>query len=289
MTLFSLSVSAFADCGPKYSVTVKITGIENAKEYYGETYYATLLSKNVTTGPASAFIESRHFADEVAERYNDEIWGAFQSYRDADGYYYLQEQWELTGDDVFCWGYYPPDEFKLLLYFPETGGYMVSEPQERYAFNAYFTANIRDGKMSVSTGKGTVDFFAELAALLIRAAVTVGLEILVALAFGYRGKRPLRLILIVNIATQLLLNIALNIANFKGGILTAAIFYVLLEAAVFVTEAVIYAVLLPAGTEKKTKKGRAVLYAFTANLCSFIIGGILTAFLFSISDIFMYV
>lgn len=293
LTIFaSISVVAYADCGPKYSVTVTVTGAYDGLEYYGEpggTYYATLLSKGIATGPAFAYIEDDHSAEETAERYKDEIWGAFQSYRDGDGYYYLQNNWELTGNDTFCWGYYPPNEFKILLYFPETGRYLVSEPLERCAFNAYFTADIRDGALEVSAGKGAADFFAELAALLLRIAITIGLELLVALGFGYRGKKEIKIILETNIVTQMILNTVLNIANFKGGILTAAFFYILLELAIFIAEAIVYMKVLPEVTEKRTGKVRAWLYSLAANFTSFVLGGMLTIFLFSVSDAFMYV
>ena len=46
--LCAFSLSAFADTGPKPSVNIEIAGIE------GE-YYATLLSKEKSTGPASAW------------------------------------------------------------------------------------------------------------------------------------------------------------------------------------------------------------------------------------------
>lgn len=293
LTVFAnIAVTAFADCGPKYSVTVTVTGVDNGSEYYGEPggmYYATLLSKEITTGPSFAYIEDKHSAEEVSEKHEDKIWSAFQSYHDADGYYYLQEQWELSGDDTFCWGYYPPNEFKILLYFPETGRYLVSEPLERYAFNAYFTIDIAENTPKVSAGKGAEDFFAELTAFLIRVVITIGLELLVALWFGYRNKKAVKIILITNMITQIMLNTVLNIANFKGGIITAAIFYALAELAVLTAEAIVYAIKLPKATEKRTGKVHAGLYALAANACSFIVGGLLTVFLFNISDWFRYI
>ena len=81
----------------------------------------------------------------------------------------------------------------------------------------------------------------------------------------------------------------LNIANFKGGILTAAIFYILLELAILIAEAIVYMTALPKVTEKRTGAVRAGFYALAANFTSFILGGMLTIFLFSVSDVFMYV
>ncbi len=287
----NITVTAFADCGPKASVTVNVKGFESAKAYYGESdiYYATLLSREITTGPSFAYIEDKRSAEEVSEKHEDKIWSAFQCYRDEDGYYYLQNHWELSGDDTFCWGYCPPDEFKILLYFPETDRYQVSEPLERYAFTSYFTIDIAESTPKVSAGKDAEDFFAELIAFMIRVVITIGLELLVALWFGYRSKKAVKIILITNTVTQIALNIVLNIANFKGGLITAAIFYVLAELAVFTAEAIVYAIKLPKATEKRTGKVRAGLYALAANACSFIVGGVLTVFLFNISDWFRYI
>ena len=82
------------------------------------------------------------------ERYSyleldEEIWRAFVEYQDTDGYYFLQRAWKLDGtNNELAWTYYPPDPFKILLYFPEQQVFVVSEICERYAFHSYFSVNM---------------------------------------------------------------------------------------------------------------------------------------------------
>ncbi len=132
----------------------------------------------------------------------------------------------------------------------------------------------------------TVEGYAsEIVGFFVKVIIAVGLELAVAVAFGYRRKKEVKLILIVNIATQLFLNIAVNIADFRAGALFGIITYIGLEFLIFIFEAAIYAVNLP-GYSGSTHRGKAVLYAFCANLTSFIAGGLLAAVLGGISDFF---
>lgn len=62
----------------------------------GETYYGTLLSESMSTGPASAWDGT-----EADARYPDgeyEIWKAFTQYEDTDGFYFLQVWMGLFGN-----------------------------------------------------------------------------------------------------------------------------------------------------------------------------------------------
>ena len=115
----------------------------------------------------------------------------------------------------------------------------------------------------------------EVVGLLIRIVLTVLIEIGIAFLFGYRGKRELKLILITNVITQVLLN-ALIAAGDRGlGAFGAMLALIAGEIAVFIAEAAVYSAKLPRITEPSTRSGRAVGYAFTANLASLFGGGIL--------------
>ena len=77
---------------------------------------------------------------------------------------------------------------------------------------------------------------------------------------------------VVNILTQVTLNVALNIINYNSGALTFTFSYVLFEILVFAIEAIGYTALLKKYSSKEQKKGRAVGYAFIANAASFAFG-----------------
>ena len=106
----------------------------------------------------------------------------------------------------------------------------------------------------------------------LRIALTVVIETAVALLFGYIAKKQLLLIVGVNAVTQLILNIMLNTVCLNSGYSEYIVTYILLELAVFVTEAVIYSAFLNKLSDKPKKRGIAVIYALVANACSFAAG-----------------
>ncbi|MBP3702069.1 MAG: hypothetical protein J6I64_09275 [Lachnospiraceae bacterium] len=293
MLLFSMLPStALADIGPKPSVEIQFTGAEE-----GVTYYATLLSYHESTGPASAWDGNPLSSQEA-----DAIWKAFVDYEDSDGYYFLQEYWNCTGKDRFRWGYYPPTPFKVLCYFPETDTYAVSGIYERYAFDTYYTVDLSAMKEAGSAGgegqqvpvlqaKKNYDYTWELISLAARIVITILLEMGLALLFGYRHKKQLRFLAVVNIITQIILNVLLNVFNYRNGHWSFVFFYVLLELLVILMEAILYALVLPKMSRTITKatieaaepgkkvsvpktiqKRHAILYAAIANVASFAIG-----------------
>lgn len=263
----TLSVSVYADMGPKASVRITFTGAS------GETYYGTLLSKHDSTGPASAWDGGviRESATHGEEGYP--VWQKFVDYEDIDGFYFLQEWWDCTDSDQLNWTYYPPSPFKILLYFPESDTFLVSPIYERYAFDSYFTVDLSDG--TVLTAVRNYDCTWELLSLAARIVLTLLIEFAVALLFGYRQKKLLSALMIVNIVTQIALNVSLNVINYQSGSLAFTFYYILLEIAVFVVEAFLYCALLRRYGETGESGGKVVGYAFCANLLSFLSGLIL--------------
>ena len=78
-----------------------------------------------------------------------------------------------------------------------------------------------------------------ICSLCIRITLTILIEILIALFFGFRSKKQLCIITIVNCITQILLNVILNIINYYSGLYAFRLFYALGEILVFAIEAVI--------------------------------------------------
>ena len=265
ITVFlSIAVTASADIGPKPSVRITFEGVENGTEYYG-----TLLSERKSTGPASAWDGVPGHEDHY--NYSYELWKIFADYTDTDGYYFLQEVWDCTETNQLNWTYYPPSPFKILLYFPETDTYYVSDIYERYAFDSYYTVNLSDLSYDSMTAEKSYNFTWEIISLLARIVATILLEIAIAFIFGYREKKALRFIAVVNIITQIALNVALNIINYNMGSMAFTFFIIIMEIAVFALEAVIFALLLKRFTAK-SDKARSTAYAFAANTASFAIG-----------------
>jgi len=272
--LMAIPKTTYADMGPKPSVVVSFAGLENEK------YYVTLLSEVASTGPHSALGEhpNNQRYHENDEEY--EIWKKFVDYKDTDGFYFLQYFSDCTETSRFVWGYYPPSRFKILLYFPEYDKFLVSEEvYERYAFDSYYMVNARGLELqAVSTGGGITatrnyDYKGEVLSLIVRIIATIIIEVLIAFLFGFRARKQLGIIGFVNIITQSILNILLNVINYKYGSMMFVFNYVWMELLVLIIEAKAYSVFLPRYSSKETLKKRFVLlYALLANVASFILG-----------------
>lgn len=260
---------AYGDVGPKPSVVVKFEGFE------GETYYVTLLSEVSSTGPHSTVDNYQRFNEEDKDY---EIWKKFASYKDEDGYYFLQYFNDCTETSQFMWGYYPPQLFKILVYFPEIDSFAVSEIYDRYAFDSYYKVNARNLELipnstfEISAQKN-YNYTWEVLSLAARIIITIAIEILVAMIFGYRKKNQLNIILITNILTQTILNVILNVVNYFLGSMVFVASYILAEIIVIIIEASVYTSLLAKyGEGRLSKKVYAVLYAVIANIVSFVAG-----------------
>ena len=108
-------------------------------------------------------------------------------------------------------------------------------------------------------------------------ALTVAVELLIGLLFWPWEKDVFRLLIWVNIFTQLLLNLALNVyANFHGtGLFSLASFYFLLEIAVMVIETWAYNKRMPDAVGGEIPMGKALGYSMVANIASFALGLVL--------------
>ncbi len=250
-----LTIPARADFGPKPSVTVTFR-----QEDWQEPYFVTLLSEQTASGPWST--KSSGWSTEDQEDLTEE----FRSYQDSDGYHFLNYYEDCTDTGVFHWGYYPPERFKVLVYCPASQHYYVSGAQEQYAFQSMFEGTLNNGVLTVER---IYSPWMQAAGFLFRLVMTVVLELLVGLLFGYRRPKQLLVILAANVATQLVLNLMLQ--DYPG-----AFFYFLLfgwlEVLIFLAEAVIYTIFLPRFEEQRSFKGKPALYALLANLLSFLTG-----------------
>lgn len=304
------TMKASADTGPKPSVHVTF---ENMGD---ELCYGTLLSKTPSTGPAEAWDgteDGKYFFNGADET----VWRAFVEFKDEDGFYFLQWFWRADEKKTLNWRYYPPQTFKILLYYPDratesgaadnsaggatrdsettaaSGAFCVSDVLERYAFHSYYFVDMRNvqsetigtiAKISATQG---YDYSAEILGFFVRFIITLGVETLLALAFGLRTKRAFLTVLAANGATQVALNILLNVQMHFNNVYGVLPLYFFAELFVFVAEAALYCFIFGkrknggvSGSADENggkaaiaySKKRLILYAFTANLISFCIG-----------------
>lgn len=269
-----MPMPAYADAGPKPSVVVDFEGLE------GVSFYVTLLSERDSTGPHSVLGKYQNNQKYFEGDEDYEIWQKFLSYQDEDGFYFLQYFQNCTDTLKFTWGYYPPAKFKILIYFPEQDSFIISnEVYERYAFDSYYKVDAKNLNIQSGTVTGSIsaqknyDYTWELISLFARIILTILIEVLIALIFGFRTRKQIYIIVTINIITQSILNILLNIINYNQGSLMFIFNYAWMELLVFIIEAIAFSVLLYRYSNKKpAKKWLASLYAFVSNAISFILG-----------------
>ena len=260
LMLALLPTAALADMGPKPSVRIGIEGLDPDEPCWG-----TLLSEEASTGPSRAYDGENARVGEAGE----DVWRAFVDYEDPDGYYFLQELWPCSEDGQLWWTYYPPEEFKLLLYFPETGEFVSSGKCSAYAFTSWFDARLSDGELTLSK---SYDYSGAIVNFAVRCALTVALECAAAY-FIFRLRTPGRLkaVAAVNVITQLALNLVVNIIAYLAGSFMIAFRFFLLECLVFAAEGALYDMFFRRAGEPVPAK-RCWALSLVGNLMSYALG-----------------
>lgn len=267
MVLISvMPLTAYADMGPKPSVHVDFI---NAPD---ELFYGTLLSLHDSTGPASAWDGTSEYYHWAYGEDGYETWKKFVEYKDTDGFWFLQEWWECSGQNPLRWTYYPPSEFKILLYFPGSDTFCVSPIYERYAFDSYFTADLADWESGTIAAEQSYDYTEEVENLILRIILTIILELIIAWLFGLRQNRVLAFLASVNLVTQVGLNVALNVINYKSGQMAFTTSFIGLELIVLAVEVVLYTTFLYRISDNPHIRTKSAGYAVVANVASFAAG-----------------
>ena len=277
LPLTAMPVSA--DVGPKPSVVVALEGLE------GRTCLGTLLSQQEGTGPYGRFYEEEAAEDPEEDRALRALLPLERM--DSEGFHLLNFVKDCS-DGEFSWTYYPPHTYKIALWFPEEDALAVSGVYHRYAFDSYYRLDLSGvelmpgGIVELEAARLQRDYpyGASLLALAGRVALTLGAELLLALAFGLRTRQALKWVAVVNLATQLGLNLALELFTYCNGALEGMMaimalpVYLAAEAVVTLVELRIYRRKLLG--ERGASGRRITAYTWTANLCSLLAGVLLS-------------
>ena len=254
---------ASADMGPKPSVNISFSGFE------GQHYFVTLLSDREGHGPWNT---ENGYEDWYGDR---GAWEAFSSFDAPEGWYFVGYMEDCTETHSFAWTYYPPDNFRVLIYYPDSGELLLSDgAYERYAFDSYYTVAAENTGFTVESSRS--QHIAEQAlGFIARLVITLAIELAVAALFMRLNKRSVLVIVLANVVTQSLFN--LIIMNMHTSIVFVAFAaYGAAELAIFVAEGLTYRFTLPKYSDKKV---RTWLYALCANVISCAAGFVLAPLL----------
>lgn len=259
--LLSNSIKVSADMGPKPASYVTIKGIEG-------DYVACFAGKDAT-GPN--FDYDYWLMYDTGVEYN-----SIMKYSDEDGFKWMTTYFKCSGTQEISFTYYCPSEYKIVIY--QNDEFLIAtDVLEMYAFTTYYEIDFSKG-ISASQNDiqviNTYDYFKEILNLVIRVVLTLLIEIGLFFLFKLYTKRNLRIVLIVNLVTQIFLNVMVNIELFYSGFLLALILLFVLEFFILIIESVLYQALF-----KEKKHWLILIYSILANVLSFVCGLIIFNFI----------
>ena len=175
---------------------------------------------------------------------------------------------------MFCWSYYPPDTFKALAYFPDSGTFAVGPVTERKEFSAHYTMSLSE-QGDTLVMEHEQDAAENNIAFVERLSLTLVIELVLAVMFCFRTKAQILTIVCMNLITQVGLNQAIT---YLFPLVSSRWYWpglLVLEVLIFLVEGAVYARLLP-----RWKKDPAAVchpwgYELAANVASFGVGLIL--------------
>ena len=263
-----LTVSAFADTGPKPKLTVKV---ENAPS---ELYYLDLLAEGEYEHEGDSDFSS--LSDEERAALDADMLAALRA-AVPDGWHACLAQgvngppiWgDLVGEDagngtqLHTFGYVGvPDTYRILI-VTKSGESWVSDTLHRATLQS--SATVDWAKRTASAPSAGVAYALQFLCMLLP---TLLIEGALLFAFGYRSRRSWLVFLLVNLVTQggFALYLAVTVLN-HGVSGWSLLFYFPAEVVITVVESLLYRRLL---TERSWE--RAVGYAIVANVCSATVG-----------------
>lgn len=277
-----LGIPALADTGPKPALTITVQHPPQ------EPYYLDLLVQR--DAPYDNLYEARGNLDkEMLELLKSQMangWYPALSYGNG-----IPLHGKLTGEPIkngtmmHRFSYFGvPEEYRIFI-VTESGEMTLSVPMQKEAFQEKVTFDYEKaqqtpfGQAEVGQKNQLMAYFIQFLTTLLP---TLLLEGVVLVLFRYPLRRNLRPFLAANIATQVLLTVALGTVLHQTGLIEAYLLLPLLELIIFAVEAAYYHKVLvrPAGP------GKPVLYAFVANLLSFGCGFLMMNFEFGIHTMF---
>ncbi|MEN6418260.1 MAG: hypothetical protein ABFC73_05000, partial [Clostridiaceae bacterium] len=253
------------------------TGLE------GETYYVGLLER---FSAAHNIPEEQTLADALKNgtAVGDEtVLRQFAAYQNPEELVAQSAVQDCSETHLFKLDYFPSNDFKILLYFPSTGHFVVSDrfytglliSSSRQLDAARIGLNAQsNGAMNFHLGI-QIHYGPVLLNFFTRLGLTILVEVVIALMFKFTEKRILRFILIVNIITQVLLMAVLSFVRFGGGRSYEFLMTMILETAVFIIEGILYGKYVNRFSTKPIRRSKPWVYSCVANTASFLFGLVL--------------
>ena len=275
----ALTTFAFADFGPKPQLTVRV---ENAPQ---EPYYLDLLAEgdwDAKDTDSDDGIERNYYGKEdtldpdllaLLRENVPEGWHACVAQGTTGapiwGELYA-ESTDASGNDLHIFGYHGvPSTYRILL-VTQSGKVWLSDELERRVLQSSVTVHWSDDteNTTVTVPSTVAGYLLQFVATLVPTLLIEGILLLL---FQYSWKQNWKAFLIVNVLTQGLLAVASSSVTAHSGVSGWYLFFFFLpaELVVMLVEVFLYS---GRGLLTGHSKGRAALYAVTANFASAFLG-----------------
>ena len=279
LTSLALTTFAFADFGPKPQLTVRV---ENAPQ---ELYYLDLLAEgdwDAEDTDSDDGIERSYYGKEdtldpdllaLLRENVPEGWHACVAQGTTGAPIYGElyaESTDASGNDLHVFAYHGvPSTYRIIL-VTESGKVWVSEALERRVLQSSVIVHWADGteNTTVTVPSTVTGYLLQFLATLVPTLLIEGILLLL---FQYSWKRNWKTFLLVNVLTQGLLAVASSSVTAHSGVSAWYLFCFFLpaELVVMLVEVFLYS---GRGLLTGHSKGRAALYAVTANFASAFLG-----------------
>ncbi len=275
----ALTTFALADSGPKPQLTVRV---ENAPQ---ELYYLDLLAEgdwDAKDTDSDDGIERNYYGKEdtldpdllaLLRENVPEGWHACVAQGTTGapiwGELYA-ESTDASGNDLHIFGYHGvPSTYRILL-VTQSGKVWLSDELERRVLQSSVTVHWSDDteNTTVTVPSTVAGYLLQFVATLVPTLLIEGILLLL---FQYSWKQNWKAFLIVNVLTQGLLAVASSSVTAHSGVSGWYLFFFFLpaELVVMLVEVFLYS---GRGLLTGHSKGRAALYAVTANFASAFLG-----------------
>ena len=279
LTSLALTTFALADFGPKPQLTVRV---ENAPQ---ELYYLDLLAEgdwDAEDTDSDDGIERSYYGKEdtldpdllaLLRENVPEGWHACVAQGTTGAPIYGElyaESTDASGNDLHVFAYHGvPSTYRIIL-VTESGKVWVSEALERRVLQSSVTVHWADDteNTTVTVPSTVTGYLLQFLATLVPTLLIEGILLLL---FQYSWKRNWKTFLLVNVLTQGLLAVASSSVTAHSGVSAWYLFFFFLpaELVVMLVEVFLYS---GRGLLTGHSKGRAALYAVTANFASAVLG-----------------
>lgn len=279
LTSLALTTVALADFGPKPQLTVRV---ENAPQ---ELYYLDLLAEgdwDAEDTDSDDGIERSYYGKEdtldpdllaLLRENVPEGWHACVAQGTTGAPIYGElyaESTDASGNDLHIFAYHGvPSTYRIIL-VTESGKVWLSDALERRVLQSSVTVHWADDteNTTVTVPSTVTGYLLQFVATLVPTLLIEGILLLL---FQYSWKRNWKTFLLVNMLTQGLLAVASSSVTAHSGVSAWYLFFFFLpaELVVMLVEVFLYS---GRGLLTGHSKGRAALYAVTANFASAFLG-----------------